>query len=132
MANATAITVTELTENTAGIARPTGDTLDTGTAAVTLAAAVGGLSGHVILEVTNNAAAANDLTVSVLAGDRPPAERAGLGALDTAIAQNATKIIGPFESARFIQDDGSLSVTFTPAAGTIAATIRCYKMPKAV
>lgn len=130
MANATAITVTTLTANAAGIAQPTADVLDTGTAAVTLPAAVGGLSGLVVLEVRNGAAAANDLTVSVLAGDKPPAERAGLGALATVIAQNATKIIGPFEAARFIQDDGSLSVTFTPAAGTIAATIRCYKLPK--
>lgn len=129
MANATAITVTELTGNVAGVAQPTADTLDTGTSAVTLAAAVGGESGRVLLFVTNTAAEA--LTVRVLAGDRPPAERAGLGYLDTSIAQNVTKIIGPLESARFIQDDGSISVTFTPG-GTIAATVRCYKMPKSV
>lgn len=131
MANAAAITVNGLVANVAGAARPAGDTLDTGTAAVTLEAAVAGESERVLLEVTNNAAAANNLTVSVLAGDNPPAARAGLGALDTVIAQNATRIIGPLESARFIQDDGKLRVTFTPAAGTIAATIRCYKLPKA-
>jgi hypothetical protein len=130
MANAVAITVNTLVADTAGIVQPTGDTLDTGTVAVTLPAAVGGLSGEVWLEVRNNAATAVNLTVSVLAGDNPPALRAGLGALDTVIAQNATKIIGPLESARFIQDDGSLSVTFTPASGTLAATIRCYKLPK--
>jgi hypothetical protein len=36
----------------------------------------------------------------------------------------------PFESSRFIQTNGSLSVTFTPASGTIGATIRCYRLPK--
>ena len=130
MANATAITVTSLTPDSAGVTQPTADVLDTGTAAVTLAAAVGGLSELVVLEVKNTAGAANNLTVSVLAGDNPPAQRAGLGSLDTVIAQNATAIIGPFESARFIQDDGKLNVTFTPASGTIGAAIRCYKIPR--
>lgn len=130
MANATAITVTALSANSAGVAQPTADVLDTGTAAVTISADVGGRSDLVILEVKNTAGAANNLTVSVLAGDNPPAFRAGLGTLDTTIAQNATAIIGPFESGRFIQDNGKLDVTFTPAAGTIGANIRCYKLPK--
>lgn len=130
MANATAITVTALTPDAAGVAQPTADVLDTGTAAVTLSADVGGLSELVILEVKNTAGAANDLTVSVLAGDNPPAQRAGIGKLDTTIAQNATAIIGPFESMRFIQDNGKLDVKFTPASGTIGANIRCYKVPR--
>jgi hypothetical protein len=46
------------------------------------------------------------------------------------IAQNAVVYMGPFESSRFIQTNGSLSVTFTPASGTIGATIRCYRLPK--
>lgn len=130
MANATAITVTALTPDAAGVAQPTADVLDTGTAAVTLSADVGGLSELVILEVKNTAGAANDLTVSVLAGDNPPAQRAGIGKLDTTIAQNATAIIGPFESMRFIQDNGKLDVKFTPASGTIGVAIRCYKVPR--
>lgn len=130
MANANAITVTALTPNAAGIAAPTADVLDTGTDAVNLGADVGGQSELCILEVTNKAASAVNLTVTVKAGDNPPAQRAGLGDLATVIAQNATKIIGPLESARFIQDDGKLSVTFTPASGTIAAEIRCYKIPR--
>jgi hypothetical protein len=130
MANATAITVTALTPNGAGVAPPTADVLDTGTDAVTLAAAVGGQSELILLEVTNNAASAVNLTVTVNAGDNPPAQRAGLGSLATVLAQNAVKLIGPLESARFIQDDGSLSVTFAPASGTLAASIRCYKIPR--
>lgn len=128
MANATAITVNSLAEG-GNVALPTADIMDTGTSAVTLAAAVGGESSRVILIVTNTAAA--NLVVSVLAGDKPPAERAGLGALTTAnIAQNASRVLGPFESARYIQDDGSLSVTFTPASSTIACNVTCYKLPK--
>lgn len=128
MANATAITVTDLTAN-AVTARPTGDTLDTGTAAVTLAAAIGNVANRVIIEVTNTAAA--NLVASVAAGAEPPALNAGQGALASAnIAQNAVVYMGPFESGRFIKADGSLSVTFTPASGTIGATIRCYRLPK--
>lgn len=127
MANATAITVTALTAD-AVATQPTADVLDTGTSAVTLAADIGGAAGRVILEVTN--AAAESLTVAVLAGDNPPAQRAGLGNLSAALAQNATKVFGPFEGMRFLQDDGKLNVTFTPG-GTIDATVRCYKLPKA-
>lgn len=128
MANATAITVTDLTAN-AVTTRPTGDTLDTGTAAVTLAAAIGGKGSRVILEVTNTAAA--NLVVAVAAGDDPPAQNAGIGALTSDnIAQNAVVYLGPFETGRFGQNDGTISATFTPASGTIAATIRCYRLPK--
>lgn len=128
MANATAITVTDLTAN-AVTTRPTGDTLDTGTAAVTLAAAIGGVGSRVILEVTNTAAA--NLVASVAAGDDPPAQNAGIGALTSSnIAQNAVVYLGPFETGRFGQNDGSISATFTPASGTIGATIRCYRLPK--
>jgi len=129
MANATALTVTSLTANQIATAQPTADVLDTGTAAVTLAAAIGGAAGRCILEVKNTAVA--NLVVSILAGDNPPAQNAGHGALATAnIAQNAVLILGPFASDRVIQDDGSLSVTFTPASGTIGATARCYLLPK--
>jgi hypothetical protein len=128
MANATALTVTELVEN-GNIAQPTADTLDTGSAAVTISADVGGVACRVILEVTNTAAA--NLVAEVQAGDKPPASRSGLGALSSGnIAQNGVKIMGPFDASRFIQDDGKLDVKFTPASGTIAASIRCYKLPK--
>lgn len=127
MANATAITVTTLTANDM-TARPAGDTLDTGTSAVVLEADVGQEADRVILEVTNTAAEA--LSVQVSAGEDPPAWRKVIGALDAeSLAQNAVGIFGPFETARVIQNDGKLRVTFTPG-GTIAATIRCYKLPK--
>ena len=129
MANASSITVTSLTANSAGVAPPTANVLDTGTAAVTLPADVGG-SGMVLFEFTSAAATAVNTTFSILAGDNPPAQRAGLGDLDTVCAQNVVKLVGPLETARFIQDDGKINVKVTPASGTIGATIRCYKIPK--
>jgi len=128
MANATAITVTSLTANSF-TAQPTADVLDTGTAAVTLPADVGGVGERVIFIVTNTAAA--NLTVTVVAGDNPPAQRAGIGNVVSGnVAQNGSVVFGPFETARFIQDDGTVNVTFTPASGTITCNVRCYKLPK--
>lgn len=127
MANATALTVTALSAN-GSTANPTADVLDTGTVAVTLSADVGGQSDRVIVQVTNTAAA--NLTVTVGAGDNPPAFRAGLGDFTTGtIAQNGVLWLGPFESARFIQNNGKLDVTFTPASGTIACNARVFKLP---
>lgn len=128
MANATALTVTTLTAN-GSTANPTADALDTGTAAVTLGAAVGGESDRILMRVVNTAAA--NLTVTVEAGDAPPAFRQGLGGFTSGtIAQNGILWLGPFESARFIQDDGKINVTFTPASGTIACSAQVFKLPK--
>lgn len=127
MANATAITVTDLSRN-GWTDRPTADVLDTGTAAVALEAAIAD-GGRVVLEVTNTAAA--NLTVAVTAGDNPPAQAAGQGAASKVLAQNAVGLFGPFETMRFGQDSGKLAVTFTPASGTIGASVRCYQLPKA-
>lgn len=134
MANATAITLTDLSAGTP-VAQPTADVLDTGTAAVTLPLALGGKGlDRVLLEIKNTAAAA--LLVEVLAGDNPPAVRSGLGnaTVGAAIAQNAVVMIGAFEGARYVQVDGAtpgrLDIKFTPASGTIGATIRAYRLPK--
>lgn len=134
MANATAITLTAAVANDK-VAQPTADVLDTGTAAVTLPLALGGVGAdRVILEVTNTAAQA--LKVEILAGDNPPAMRAPLGAvtLVAAAAQNEVNIFGPFDGSRFLQNDatskGRLDFKFTPASGTIGATIRAYRLPK--
>ncbi len=133
MANATAITVTNLTAD-AFVARPTADTLDTGTAAVTLSAAVGSETSRALFEFTNTAAA--NLTVAILAGDNPPAFQSALGNISKTLAQNEVWYVAAPTSSRFVQDDstsrtGRIDVTFTPASGTIGATVRCYKLPKA-
>lgn len=134
MANATSIALTDLVAGT-GVAAPTADVLDTGTAAVTLPLAASGKGlERILLEVTNTAAAA--LKVEVLAGDNPPAGRAGLGAttIVAALAQNAVIVVAGFEGARYVQTDGAtkgrLDLKFTPASGTIGVSIRAYRLPK--
>ena len=51
--------------------------------------------------------------VTVLAGDNPPAMSAGLGnkALTTIAATTGRIILPPLESARFLQDNGTVRIT---------------------
>lgn len=130
MSNATAITVNDLSANS-NITAPTADVLDTGTSAVTLYAAVGGRADDIILMIKNT----DDdtaMTVAILAGDNPPAQRAGVGAISQSVAFGVTRFFGPFEGSRVLQDDGSIGVTVTPASGTIAAQITCFRVPRVV
>ena len=128
MANAGSITVRELAALTP-TATPSADVLDTGTSAVTIYADLDGDMDTTILVIKNTD---NDtaMTVEILAGDNPPAQRASLGNLSESVAFGVTKYFGPFESARFAQDDGSLGVKITPASGTIAAEITCLRLPR--
>jgi hypothetical protein len=127
MANATTLTITELTRD-GFTARPAGAVLDTGTVAVTLYGTISQYqSGRVLLEVSNGAGAA--LAVAVLAGDNPPAMRAGLGNKLGTVAAGSVELFGPFETARYLQSDGTFGVTLTPASGTVAGTVRVYALP---
>jgi hypothetical protein len=102
---------------------------------VTLPLALAGKgTGRTIVIVKNTAA--NALKVELLAGDNPPALRAGLGDLTlvAAAAQNEINVFSAFESSRFIQTDGAtkgrLDFKFTPASGTIGVQITAYRLPK--
>lgn len=54
------------------------------------------------------ATAGDAATVTIKAGDSPPADAAGVGDLAVSCADNATSWIGPFSSARFAQhNDGT-------------------------
>lgn len=126
MANPSSITVTALSANSS-VARPAVQTIDTdGTVPV----AAGGAMDRLIFEFVNAAAAA--LTVTIKGGDNPPSPLSQ----DLAIALTATGgatpavIAGPFESARFLQDDGSVNITFLAASSTPNCTVRCYRLPK--
>ncbi|MFJ6615450.1 hypothetical protein ACIQPT_34820 [Streptomyces sp. NPDC091289] len=73
-----------------------------------------------VLRVTNS----DDdtaLTITVKAGDHPPALAAGQGDLAVSVAFGATQFIGPFESGRFVQNDGSMLIESTTTTGTITA-----------
>lgn len=95
--------------------------------ATTVAAANGGTipnadTEHLLLKVT--ATTAGNLVVK--AGDYPPALAASLGDLTVAVGTSGTAWVGPFESGRFIQNDGSLSLTCTQDLAVTA-----FVLPKA-
>jgi hypothetical protein len=132
MANATKITVNDFVAN-GELVDPTPDTFDTGTSAVTVPIALGSLTDRFVLRVTNTSTAT--LTPSFGAGVDPPAFRSGMGKFTgTALgAGNVTATVGwygPFESARFMDDDGDVNVTLTPTSGTIACTAQGFRLPK--
>lgn len=75
-----------------------------------------------LIRVTNTEGSTN--TVTIAAGDNPPALAAGLGSLVvTVAATTGVQYIGPFESGRFLQggaDMGDLHIDFESGmTGTI-------------
>lgn len=79
-----------------------------------------------VLRITNTTAGAVNATIK--AGVYPPALASGLGDLTVPIGANSAAFVGPFESGRFIQKDGSLNVDI--AAGH-TGTITAFLEPKA-
>lgn len=131
MANPSSLTINALSANSV-ISLPSAQAIDTnGTVPINSV----GRADRLIVEVVNTDDAA--LTVLVKAGDNPPAHRTGLGDLSVALAATgggatASRMIGPFESARFVQDDGRIDLTFTAATGSPAASVRVYRLPHQV
>lgn len=70
----------------------------------------------------------SDRVVTIKAGDSPPALAAGQGDLAvTVTATTGVQFIGPFESGRFIQADGTMEVDF---AASFAGTITAFRVPR--
>ena len=108
--------VTNFTAN-AGLADPAPTAIDQANG---MNVAAKGLSAHIVLRIKNTAGASKN--VIVRAGVAPPALSAGQVTLPVAVAAGATKWLGPFESARFAQADGSVNVDFeTGTTGEITA-----------
>lgn len=64
-----------------------------------------------LIRVTNTEGSTN--TVTINAGDKPPALAAGAGNLVvTVAATTGVQYMGPFESGRFLQSDGTLEIDF--------------------
>lgn len=130
MANATVIHVRDLVGN-GELADPTADVLDTGTAAVSLYTDKAVNNAELVVLKLENTAASDQMTVDVEAGANPPSFRAGIGKLTVTLAGQAIKWVGPFESARFLQADGTLKITSTPASTkTQTLKITCFRLPK--
>ncbi len=113
------------------IAAPTGTAIDQtngmnvviGTTAIPSAANLESL----FLVVGNSAAGTKNAIVR--AGSPPPAFRSGIGDLTVAVGAGATVWVGPLETARFAQADGSLNLDFEAGmTGTVIAAL----LPKRV
>lgn len=73
---------------------------------------------QLLLRVSN--ASGGSGTVTVLAGSQPSAIASGQGPLVDTVANGVTRWIGPLESARFQQPDGTLAIE-TSVVMTITA-----------
>lgn len=76
-----------------------------------------------LLRVSN--ASGGSGTISLLPGTNPPNVAAGQGALTVTVANSATQWIGPFESNRFLQSDGSLIVE-----SSVVMTVTAFGLPE--
>jgi hypothetical protein len=88
------------------------------------AIAIGGVSGdHVLLKFLG---VAGTTTITILAGVRPPSQRAGLGNLTLAVASGEVKYV-VVETARFLQTNGTIR-----ASVNAGDTTRCaaFILPK--
>ena len=75
----------------------------------------------IVLIVSNTFTSPENCIIRAGAGP-VPAFRASLGDLTVSVTNATTQLIGPFESARFAQADGSLNIDFgTGFTGTIVA-----------
>lgn len=127
MANPAKLTITPLVVND-DIIQGAGDAIDTNGTVPIVAADLGGATNRLLISVTEDNVRA--LTVTVLHGDNPPAVQQGLGTLTVAMAQAATHIIGPLDSSRFMQNDGTLQVAFAGTGGAATCHVRTYLLPK--
>lgn len=67
-----------------------------------------------------------DLDITIKAGDYPPALAAGQGDLVVTVAFGTVQFLGPFESGRFLQSDGSMMIEAETTTGAITA----FKVPR--
>lgn len=113
----TDVSYTALAKNT-GVLTPAGTTLVVG--ASNDMRVVNAVPERTILEVSNT----DDdtaLTFTVLAGDSPPAMRSGQGNLAVTVAFGTSQKIGPFESDKYLQDDGTIHFYSSTNTGKVIA-----------
>lgn len=78
-----------------------------------------------VLRVTNTSAV-TPFDFTVKAGDSPPALAAGQGDLVVTMAVSSAQYLGPFESGRFVQSDGSVFLEATAVTGAVTA----FRVPR--
>jgi hypothetical protein len=120
----TALTVTTLTANTAvaDVLASAGVAIDaTNHHVLTVAAPL----DSYILRINNTTGSTKVATIK--AGDNPPADAAGQGDLAVSCTTGQVKFVGPLESARFIQNDGTLNVDIEAA---MTGFITVFRVPR--
>lgn len=75
---------------------------------------------NVSLWLRANNGTAGSGTISILAGSQPSAISSGQGPVTVTVGASATQWIGPFDSSRVQQSDGSISIE-TSVVMTVAA-----------
>jgi hypothetical protein len=118
----TAVAYSSLVGNSS-LADPAGTTADP-TNGHTIAASE---PERTLLRIKNTDTGAHNVTIK--AGTYPPALASVQGDLIVSCPASSTIWLGPFESGRFIQKDGSLNVDL--AAGT-AGTVTAFLVPRSV
>ncbi|MFF0426904.1 hypothetical protein ACFYUJ_21130 [Streptomyces sp. NPDC004520] len=107
---------------------PNSNLADPAGTAVSSGAGNGGQVANAFAELTllrvSNASGGSG-TATLLAGSLPLAIAAGQGNLAVTVANAATQWIGPVESGRFLQNDGSLIVETTAAM-----TVTAFRVPR--
>lgn len=84
-------------------------------------------TGKLAIRLVNTTASTK--TMTILAGDNPPAQSAGQGDLTISFgAGNVTPVVKwvVVESARFIQDNGTIRIT---VAASTTGTISAFQLP---
>lgn len=101
-----------------GVADPAGTASVAGAGNGFVIAASARPQHEVFLRVSNATGAA--ATVSVLAGSQPSAISSGLGPVTVSVAASGVQWVGPFDTSRVQQPDGSLLIE-TSAVLTVTA-----------
>ena len=102
-----ALPISQLTPN-AGVIDPTGVALVAGAGNGLQIAAIGGYYPQTFLRIAN--ASGGTAVVNVLAGAQPSAPSSGQGPVTVSVLTATTQFVGPFETARVQQPDGSLII----------------------
>lgn len=88
-------------------------------------------AAEIAAEIAATPAAAALVTVANKAGNDGSGVVTAMAATPLAGGAAIQQILGPFEGARFLQDDGSLQLSCVVVAGQ-TLSVRCYQLPKAV
>lgn len=105
---------------------PNGAIADPAGTAITAGAGNGGQIAKAVPELTMLRAVFTTAgNITIKAGVMPPALAAGQGDLTQAVGLNGVEWLGPFESGRFLQNDGSLIIESTQTV-----TLTAFSMPR--